>query len=159
MEFDTVIHSGTIATADGTAKGDIGIRDGLAVMKTDLGDGVQRNLVRGLAVVVAAVAYYFAVASKVSIVALLLGAYGGVAQIFPLVFAAFYWPRATAAGALSGLAAGIAVSTFFFLVPEARPVPLHEGIFGLAANLLCLVAVSLVTRPSDPEAVRAFQET
>ncbi|MGE0845255.1 MAG: dihydropyrimidinase [Flavobacteriaceae bacterium] len=31
MEFDTVIHSGTIATADGTAKGDIGIRDGRIV--------------------------------------------------------------------------------------------------------------------------------
>ena len=48
-------------------------------------------------VVITAVAFYFAVASKLSLVSLLLGSYGGVAQIFPVLIAAFYWPRATAA--------------------------------------------------------------
>lgn len=142
------------------AAASIGVRDGLATVKPGLRDETQRTLVRGLAVLVTVVAYYFAVVSKTSIVALLLAAYGGVAQIFPLVFAAFYWPRATGPGALAGLAAGISVSTFFFLQPSARPLPsLHEGIYGLGANLLLLVVVSLLTRPSPADTVRAFQET
>ncbi len=141
------------------AAASIGIRDGLATVAPNLSDEMQRTLVRGLAILVAVVAYYFAVVSKVSIVALLLAAYGGVAQIFPLVFAAFYWPRATGAGALAALASGIGVSTFFFLQPAARPVPLHEGIYGLVVNLGVLVVVSLLTKPSPPKTVQAFLET
>ena len=33
MQFDTVIHGGLIATADYTAKGDIGIKDGLGLAR------------------------------------------------------------------------------------------------------------------------------
>jgi len=141
------------------AAASIGVRDGIAVLLPGrLNDHAERFAIRLLVVVISGVAYYFAVVSKVSIVALLLGSYGGVAQIFPVVFAAFYWPRATGKGALAGLLSGIAVSAFFLLRPELRPVPLHEGIYGLAANLLAFVTVSLATRPDPAERVRAYVE-
>jgi SSS family solute:Na+ symporter len=132
------------------AAASIGLRDGIKPLVTGtMSDTRQRQWIRGLVVVVSAVAYYFAVVSEISIVALLLGAYGGVAQIFPLVFATFYWPRATGAGALSGLLAGIGVNTLFLVLPSLRPVPLHEGVYGLAANVLAFVAMSLLTTPHD----------
>ncbi len=145
---DTILH----------AAASIGVRDGLSKFVPGLSDAAQRWWIRCLVVLIWGGAFFFAVASEVSLVALLLGAYGGVAQIFPLLFAAFYWPRATRAGALAGLAAGVAVNTFFLLVPEARPVPLHEGVYGLAANLLCLVGVSFATRPDPPERWRPYVE-
>ena len=114
---------------------------------------------QALVVVIGAVAYYFAVVFKVSLVRLLLGSYGGVAQIFPLMFAAFYWPRATGAGALAGLLAGIGVNTLFLLAPEWRPFPLHEGIYGLIANVAVFVAVSLATKPEPMEKLRAYMGT
>jgi SSS family solute:Na+ symporter len=130
------------------AAASIGLRDGIKPLRSDeMSDARQRQWIRGLVVVISAVAYYFAVVSDVSIVALLLGAYGGVAQIFPLVFAAFYWPRATGAGALAGLLAGMGVNTLFLVGPALRPFPLHEGVYGLGANLAVFVVVSLLTSP------------
>ncbi len=147
---DSMLHSAaSIGVCDGMARAAPGWLD----------DRRERRAIRVLVVLLAVVAYYFAVVSEVSLVALLLGAYGGVAQIFPLAFAAFYWPRATGAGALAGLAAGLAVNTLFLLRPELSPIPgLHEGIYGLAANVPVLVAVSLATRPQSAERVGAYVE-
>jgi SSS family solute:Na+ symporter len=144
---DTILH----------AAASIGIRDGVRPLMGDaLSDLRERFWIRVLVMVIGAVAYYFAVVSNVSIVALLLGSYGGVAQIFPLLFAAFYWPRATRAGALAGLLAGISVNTFFLLLPHLRPFPMHEGVYGLVANILVFVAVSLATEPEPMEKLRAY---
>ena len=137
----------------------IAVRDGVSKLKP-LGDAQERTLIRVLIVVISLIAFYFATVSKISLVALLLGAYGGVAQIFPAMFAAFYWPRATGRGALAGLVAGIATNCLFLFLPQLRPIPdLHEGIYGLAVNLTVLVVVSLATRPHDPQRVREFVET
>ena len=57
-------------------------------------------------VVLGGLAYYVAVLSDLSLVALLLLSYGFIAQLFPLLCAAFFWPRTTRPGALAGLAAG-----------------------------------------------------
>lgn len=141
------------------AAASIGIRDGVApLVPGGLDDRRERRWIRLLVVGLFAVSYFFAVDARVSLVALLLGAYGGVAQILPLAFAAFYWPRATGKGAVAGLLTGSAVNTFFLLWPEARPVPMHEGAFGLAANLAVFIAVSLATRPDPADRVRAFVE-
>jgi SSS family solute:Na+ symporter len=130
------------------AAASIGLRDGIKpLVSGPMTDARQRQWIRGLVLAISGVAYYFAVVSEVSIVALLLGAYGGVAQIFPLVFAAFYWPRATGPGALAGLLTGVGVNTLFLLAPSLRPVPLHEGVYGLVANVAVLVGVSLLTTP------------
>lgn len=140
------------------AAASIGIRDGVGVL-AELRDETQRRWIRIMVIVLGAIAYYFAVISDVSIVALLLGAYGGVAQIFPLVFAAFYWPGATRAGALSGLVGGLLVSSFFLAMPELRPVPLHEGVYGLVVNVALLIGVSRATAPLDEERIRPYLES
>ena len=109
-----------------------------------------------LVIPIGAIAYYFAVVSNIDIVDLLLGSYGIIAQIFPLVFAAFYWPRANGKGALAGLMAAIVVNIFFFLNPELKPFPMHEGVYGLIANLVVFTAVSLMTKPEPVETVSAY---
>ncbi len=139
------------------AAASIGLRDGIKpLLAAPMTDTRQRQWIRGLVVATSATAYYFAVFSEVGIVALLLGAYGGVAQIFPLVFAAFYWPRATGAGALAGLLAGIGVNTLFLVASHLRPFPLHEGVYGLAANIAVFLTVSLLTPPHDRDRLRAY---
>ncbi len=145
---DAILHSAA----------SIGIRDGLAKFLPDHlnTDEKHRYFIRILVILISLVAYYFAVISDIPIVSLLLGSYGGVAQIFPLVFCMFYWKRANREGALTGLLGGIAVTLLFLFYPEYRPLPLHEGIYGLAANVVLLVTVSLATEPVSKERVNRY---
>ncbi|MEM1202043.1 MAG: sodium:solute symporter family protein [Acidobacteriota bacterium] len=147
---DSILHSAaSIAVRDGVAK----------LIPGSLDDRRERFAIRVAVVLVAIVSFYFAVLSDMSLVDLLLAAYGGVAQIFPLVFAAFYWPRATGKGALAGLVAGLLVNVIFLRHPELKPIAgLHEGLYGLGANVSALVVVSFLSRPEDPARVRAFVE-
>lgn len=138
------------------AAASIAVRDGVRPFVRSMGDTTERLWIRVLVVALGVVSFYFAVVSEVSIVALLLGAYGGVAQIFPIMFAAFYWPRATGAGALAALVAGVGTSTVFLVAPAWRPWPLHEGVYGLVVNVIVLVAVSFATRPATMEHLAVY---
>ena len=141
------------------AAGTVGVRDAIVpLLGKPLDDRRERWLIRLLILVITAAAYYFAVVSQVSLVSLLLGSYGGVAQIFPVLIAAFYWQRATTMGVAAGLLAGVAVNVLFLLEPGLKPVPLHEGIYGLVANVVVLVTVSLLTRPVSAARLRAYSE-
>jgi len=144
---DAILHSAA----------SIGIRDGISkVLKNPISDTNERMLIRILVLIIGLISYLFAVVIDVSLVALLLGSYGGVAQIFPLIFAMFYWKRATKAGAIAGLIGGIAVNIFFLMAPELKPVPMHEGIFGLIANASLLVGISYLTNPDEKDRVEKF---
>ncbi|MDZ7773877.1 MAG: sodium:solute symporter family protein [Balneolaceae bacterium] len=147
---DAILHSAA----------SVGVRDGIAKFLPDRwkNDHLQRRLIRLLVIVISLVAYYFAVFSEVPIVNLLLGSYGGVAQIFPPVFCMFYWRRANGKGALAGLVGGVAVTILFLLWPELRPLPLHEGIYGLVANIALLTGVSLATQPEAKERVERYMK-
>jgi len=140
------------------AAASISVRDGMAKLSSGAlnDDFSQRRIIRIMVVVISVVSYYFAVISEKSIVGLLLGSYGGVAQIFPLVFAMFYWKRANGAGALWGLFGGIVATLFFLFYPELRPFPMHEGIYGLLVNVFLLITVSLQTQPETPERVDKY---
>ncbi|MEM1094891.1 MAG: sodium:solute symporter family protein [Bacteroidota bacterium] len=150
--FIGLVAAGTLAASMSSgdsilhAAASVGIRDGIRPWRP-LTDAQERRAIQVLVVLLSAAAYYFAVVSDVSLVTLLLASYGGIAQIFPLVFAAFYWPRATGWGALAGLVAGLTVSVLFLLWPDLRPLPLHEGVYGLAANLVVFISISLLSRP------------
>ena len=145
---DAILHSAA----------SIGIRDGLSQV-TDLSDKTERLLIQISVLVIGLIAYLFAVVIEVSIVALLLGSYGGVAQIFPVIFGMFYWSRATKAGALAGLFGGIAINTLFLIFPEIKPLPVHEGVYGLIANVVLLIGVSLATKPDESERVHKFRNS
>ncbi len=146
---DAILHSAA----------SIGVRDGLSKFLPESfnTDRKQRYLIRIFVVVISLTAYYFAIISDIPIVNLLLGAYGGVAQIFPLVFCMFYWKRANRAGALSGLIGGIAVTLLFLFYPEWRPFPVHEGIYGLVVNICLLTGVSLLTPPESEQRLNRYQ--
>jgi SSS family solute:Na+ symporter len=127
-----------------------------ALFRPELEPEDERRLIQILVLVLGGVAYYVAILSPLSLVALLLFSYGFIAQILPLLLAAFFWPRATPAGALAGLAAGTAVTIAWNLVPELQLADVRPGIWGVAANLAVLVAVSLATEPMDEDHVAEF---
>jgi len=141
------------------AAGIVGVRDGLALLwPRPLSDAIERLLTRLLILLVTAAAFYLAVVSHASLVALLLASYGGMAQLFPVLLATLYWKRATAAGVIAGLVAGVGVNCVFLLLPTWRPVPLHEGVYGLAANILLLVSISLLTQAQSSEKAEQYVE-
>lgn len=144
------------------AAASVGVRDGLtkipAIDKWLKSGDHERTLIRAGVVIISLIAYYFAVFADTDIVSLLLGAYGGIAQLFPLMFAMFYWPRANGKGALAGMIGGILVTLFFLYNPEFKPLPMHEGIYGLIVNIALLVGVSLATKPEDVDRVKRYIE-
>ena len=144
------------------AAASVGVRDGLYkipnLKKWLRGGTHERTLIRILVIIISLIAYYFAVFAETDIVSLLLGAYGGIAQMFPLVFAMFYWPRANGKGALAGLIGGILVTLFFLYNPEFKPLPIHEGIYGLIVNVILLVGVSLGTKAESYERLQRYSD-
>ncbi len=133
------------------------VRDGYKTLwRPDLEAGREAKLIRRLVILIAAVAYAFAVASEISLVKLLLLSYGFVAQIAPLLLATFLWRRATRPGALAGFVAGCAVVVALNLRPEWQLLDLHPGVWGVAVNLLVGTLVSLVTEPPSAERVATF---
>ena len=142
------------------AAASVGVRDGLSkipsVNKWLKIGGNERFLIRIGVVIISLVAYYFAVFAETDIVSLLLGVYGGIAQLFPIMFAMFYWPRANGKGALAGMIGGILVTLFFLYNPEFKPLPVHEGIYGLMVNLILLIGVSLGTQPETEDRIKRY---
>ena len=126
------------------------------VFDTSMDDHGRRRLIRIVAVIVGVIAYYIAVNTEMSLVALLLAAYGAVVQFAPVTAAAFFWKRATPVGAVSGLVAGSLVTLLLRELPGLRPFGIHEGICGLVVNCVLLIIVSLASRPMREDHVEAF---
>jgi solute:Na+ symporter, SSS family len=82
------------------------------------------------------------------------------AALTPVILAAFFWRRATAAGAVASIAAGTVVTVGWDSVTRFLPPVIgeHDAILpALIASLVCLFAVSLVTnRPSEAQ-LRPFE--
>ena len=129
------------------------------VRETQMSQHDKRTFIRWMAVAVGVLGYMIALDTDLSLVGMLLAAYGAVVQLAPPVYAAFLWKRATAPGVVAGLLVGITVTGLLIIKPEWRPFDLHEGIVGLVANIVTLVLVSLATQPPDSEHVREWYET
>ena len=142
---DALLHAGASVV----------VEDGVQPFRR-LSDKGQRTMIRVLVVAVGALAYLLALSDSASLVDLLLASYGIVCQFMPAVVAAMYWRRATTAGVVSGLVAGTAVAVLFFLLPEWKPLGLHEGILGLIVHVPVLVGVSLAGKPQAEKHVSAF---
>lgn len=82
--------------------------------------------------------YALSVAYGGSLAGLLIYAYGPVTQFFPAVVAALDSRRASGVAVFSGLLVGIVVNTVFVIDADLRPVPIHAGAYGLAANVAFL---------------------
>lgn len=122
----------------------VGVRDGfVTTFGKQLAPETERRWIRIGVVVVAVGAYALAMGYRGSIAGLLLYAYGPIAQFAPVVVATLYWRRATEAGVVAGLVAGIGVSILCQAV--GSPYGWHVGAWGLIANVATLVLVSLAT--------------
>jgi SSS family solute:Na+ symporter len=85
------------------------------------------------------------------------------AALTPVILAAFYWRRANSAGAVSAIAAGTFITVFWdtAIVKSHLPYALaqRDAIFpALLAALLCLVVVSLLTRPPTEAQLKPLGE-
>ena len=83
------------------------------------------------------------------------------AALTPVILAAFFWRRATAAGAVASIAAGTAVTVGWDWLTPHLPAAIgaRDAILpALLASLLCLFAVSLLTRPPSEAHLKPFEE-
>ncbi|MEM1197246.1 MAG: sodium:solute symporter family protein [Pseudomonadota bacterium] len=155
--------SASMSTGDSLmhAAASVTVEDGIRPFKT-LSDDARRRMIQGFVLVIGAIAYAFAVTEGVSLVVLLLTAYGIICQLAPPIVAALYWPRATTSGAIAGFAAGSATAAFFFLSGyfgnDLRPFDLHEGALGLLVHVPVLITVSLLTQRQPQSHQAAFTQ-
>ena len=85
------------------------------------------------------------------------------AALTPVILAAFFWKRATAAAAVTSIAAGTFVTVFwnteFIRTHLPAAIASRDAILpALLASLLCLLLVSLVTAAPTEEQLRPFSE-
>jgi SSS family solute:Na+ symporter/sodium/proline symporter len=85
------------------------------------------------------------------------------AALTPVILAAFFWKRATAAGAVSSIFVGTFVTVFWDTAFVHRVFPAiiaeRDAIFpALLASLLCLVFVSLATKEPTAKQLAPFAE-
>ena len=85
------------------------------------------------------------------------------AALTPVILAAFFWRRATAAAAVTSIAAGTVITIFWDTPFVHRTLPAiiseRDAIFpALIASVVSLVAVSLATPPPTPAQLQPFAE-
>jgi len=85
------------------------------------------------------------------IVPLSSAASAGLLMAIPAIVGAFFWKRASAAGALSSMVVG-AVSVLVLQFTGFKPLGLWPGVWGLIICLFLYVAVSLLTRAPEEKA-------
>ena len=89
-------------------------------------------------------------------------AFGAIAQIGPVLVAAFFWRRATLAGVFSGISTGFIIWVLFNLLPQLGiyentltskylPDTTTVTLFGLLINIVVMWFISLITRQSIRE--------
>ena len=153
------------ALAASMSSGDAILHAGASVLVKDLETPLRRvrrtpaaetRLIRWTALGMGTLAYYLAVGSEASLVALLLMSYGAIAQFFPLLIAAMVWRRATRAGAIAGLVSGCLVALALNLWPEFQWLGIHPGVYGAVVNVIVLVVVSFRTTPPDAARIEPY---
>ena len=143
--------------------------------------------VRRLAIfIILLLAYmYYRLAGEAQLFSIGILAFAAIAQLAPAFFGGLFWRRATAAGAIAGMSAGILVWAYTLLLPTfadigvvgqrilidgpwglamLRPQHLfglelsslvHGVVWSLAINLLCYVGFSLRREPTAIERMQA----
>ena len=144
------------------------------VGKERLSDRAQVWLARTFVVIVVAVVYYLSLQGYKSVFAMGVWCFSGFASLFPIIFAALYWRRLTAAGAVSGILA--AAGSWFFLfrmsgygsnrtysIDISLPGEIEFSIMPVVAIFLCtliaMIATSLITRPPSDATLAKFFES
>lgn len=147
-----VVLSGALAAAMSTSSNlahtaaVVAARDLFGAFFPRMTDSQLVRLTQILVVVISSIAYLVTLFNPASLLSLLLGAYGVIVQLMPLMLAIIYWKNATKAGAYAGLISGSVVTLLFTFGPSS-PLGANAGIWGLIVNGIALVGVSLITQP------------
>lgn len=155
------------ALAASMSSGDAILHAGASVLVKDLEGPLRRRRralppaaetrrIRWTALGMGSLAYYLAVGSEASLVGLLLLSYGAIAQFFPLLIAAMFFPATTRAGAIAGLGAGCATALALNLAPELALYDIHPGVYGAAVNVLAMAVVSRFTTPPPENRIAPY---
>ncbi|MDE2347669.1 MAG: sodium:solute symporter family protein [Gammaproteobacteria bacterium] len=107
-----------------------------------MSDDRVARLARIMVAIIGIASLGFALFSSASLVSLLLIGYAGVAQLFPGVVLGIFWRRATAAGVLSGLVAGIATAASLLLTHHDPILGWNAGFAALCLNFGVTIFVS-----------------
>lgn len=120
-------------------------------------------IARGFVIVIVTITYILALvamARGANVFDLAVWCFSGFSALFPLVFAAVYWKRATKAGAYACIIAAAAAWLYYFRVSGGGEYTLWGGIMpvtvAIAASTAALVIVSLVTPPPSAATVDKF---
>jgi SSS family solute:Na+ symporter len=113
-------------------------------------------------VVIVALTYVLAMMAKdANVFDLAVWCFSGFSALFPVVFAALYWKRATKEGAVASILAALTSWLYFFhLSGYGGEMVIGPGIipaavcFGVAA--VAMVIVSLVTKPPSKQTLDKF---
>ncbi|SDL07242.1 solute:Na+ symporter, SSS family [Modicisalibacter muralis] len=139
---DAITHGGSVSLG----------RDVVLPLKPDMTERTQVWIMRLGVIAIGAAAYWLAIFGAAGIIALLVGAYGSIAQFVPSVYGALIWRRATKSGAIAGLIVGIAVNYYYQIIADSTPLEMNAGFVGLLCNIVVFVVVSLMT-PQVPRAL------
>lgn len=104
------------------------------------------KVTRLIIVFISIMAYFLSLTKPQFLWTILAQAYGGVSQFFPLIIAVLFWRKVTKQGAITGLLVGVFVSLFFNFGPIASPFGIVPMFWGMVANTLLLIIVSLLTQ-------------
>lgn len=122
------------------------VRDGwMTALRRPLAPERERSAIRWLVPALMLASYVLAMLYEGTLVRLLLYAYGPITQFAPGIVAALYWPRANGRAVFAGMLCGIAVNLTLVAAPRLEPFGVHAGLYGVAANVLVLVAGSLAS--------------
>ena len=125
---------------------------------------MQRVMLSKFALLIVALSAAYAAAQRpADILYLVAASFSMAASAFvPVMVLGIFWARATRAGAVCGMLAGLGVTVYYMLVnsPSVRSLlaltgdglwldiqPISAGVFGAPAGLAVAVLVSLATRP------------
>ncbi len=132
------------------AAASIVVRDGwVQAAGRKLEPAQERKYIRVVVIMVVVLAYLTAMVAhhyEVSLVMLLLSAYGAVVQFAPVVIATLYIRRVSGVAVLAGLVVGCLVTVVFVLRSDWQPLLLRPGLYGLVANVATMIGVSLLRR-------------
>ena len=111
--------------------------------------------------VIVALTYLVSLVAPQNVFDLAVWCFSGFGALFPLIFAALYWKRATKAGAYACIFAALASWFYYFKMSGyGKELVLGPGIMPVAVcfvvSSLALVIVSLLTSPPSENTLRKF---
>ncbi|TQS73655.1 sodium:solute symporter family protein [Rhodobacteraceae bacterium] len=128
--------------------GAIFARDVYANLGGSRQDAHQLRIGKLVIPVICGLAMIFASLELSMIAILSVAASAGLVVVVPSIIGAFFWRRATAAGALASICGGVIFVLWMYLSGNAL-WGLNAGVLGLPVASVLFVAVSLLTRPQS----------